>query len=321
MTGGAGAARYVASRLAVGVGTLVVVSMLVFLAIHLVPGGYADVVLSPLAPPRARANLIAQYGLDQPLPVQYVNWAGQLLHGNLGVMMSDGEPVADLLARRLPVTVELTLLSFALAVLVGVPLAVVAGMARSRFASGSSRLGAALSMSTPDFVLGSVLVYLFSRYSLGLPVSGFVPFGEDPVQNLRSMILPALSLGLFGVAIVIRTGRDAVVTAVASPHAAAATARGESTGHIVRHHVLRNAAIPMVTVLAAFVGTLFGGAVIEENLFSLPGMGQAILNAINQRDYAMVQSAVLIAAAAFILVSMLADFAYGVIDPRVAHQE
>ncbi len=293
------------------------VTVLVFGALHLVPGSYADLMLGQFATPAARARLDAAYGLDQPLPVQYLHWLQHAATGDLGASFRSGEPVVRQLGRRLPVTAELAVLSLALSVLVGIPLALVAGMTRGRLARGASRLMGAVAMSVPDFVLGSLLVYLFSRYALGLPIGGYVAFGEDPAQNLRAMLLPALTLSVFGIAIVVRTGRDAVAGVLSSPHVAAAVARGERTGHIVRHHVLRNAAIPVLTVLAVSFGYLLGGAVIVENLFSLPGIGQAVLNAINARDYVMVQGVVLVAASVFIAINMLADVAYGAIDPRV----
>jgi peptide/nickel transport system permease protein len=311
------AGGYVLRRLAAGLATLLVVSIVVFVGLHLVPGGYADVVGGPLATPEAKAKIAADYGLDKPLPVQYVSWLGHALRGDLGASLGSGESVTRQVARRLPVTAELALLALALTVVVGLPLALVAGMAQRRTSREGSRLLGAAAMSTPDFVLGSVLVYLFSRYSLGLRVGGYVPFADDPLQNLRVMALPALTLSVFGIALLVRTGRDAVAAVLSSPHITAATARGESTAHIVGHHVLRNAALPIVTVLATYVGYLMGGAVIVENLFSLPGLGQSVLDGVLGRDYALVQGTVLLAATAFVAINMLADVAYGVIDPRV----
>ncbi len=314
----AGRARYVARRALSAIGTLFVVSLLVFGAIHLVPGSYADIVLGPLSSPHARQALTSQYGLDRPLPVQYLQWLRHVVAGDFGVSLQSGEPVTGLMARRLPVTVELAALSTIFTVVVGIPLALAAGMARRRVSRGIGRLGGAIAMSTPEFVLGSVLVFLFSRYSLGLPVSGYVDLSADPGGNLRAMMLPAMTLSVFGMAVVVRTGRDAVAGVFSAPSVTAAVGRGESLPHIVRHHVLRNASIPVLTVLATYVGYLMGGAVIAETLFSLPGMGQAVLAGIAGRDYAIVQSTVLVGAAAFIAINMLADSAYGVIDPRIA---
>jgi peptide/nickel transport system permease protein len=312
-----GMGTYVAGRLAAGIGTVLVVSVVVFVALHMVPGSYADILTGQTASPQVRAKVVAEYGLGQPLPVQYVKWLGHAVTGDLGASLGTGESVTDQLARRLPVTAELTLLALALTLIVGLPLALLAGMARTRTSRESSRFLGATAMSMPDFVLGSILVYLFSRYALGLRVGGYVPFVDDPAGNLRAMLLPALTLSVFGIAILVRTGRDAVASVLSSPHITAATARGESTAHIVRHHVLRNAAIPVVTVLAIYTGYLMGGAVIVENLFSLPGIGQSVLNGVTNRDYPIVQGTVLLAATAFIAINMLADFAYGAFDPRV----
>lgn len=309
--------RYLAGRLVAGLITLLVVTIVVFGAIHLVPGSYADIAAGPTAPPEARESIAAEYGLDEPLPVQYFEWLRHVAVGDFGVSLGTNAAVSDVLIRRLPVTIELTLLSLILTLLIGVPLAVAAGMGRGRLARGGSRLTGAAAISVPTFVLGSVLVYLFSRYELGLQVGGYVPFTSDPIQNLRSLMLPAITLCVFGIALVIRTGRDSVASVLSQPHVTSAIARGESRWHIVRHHVLRNAAIPVVTVLASYVGYLLGGAVIVENLFSLPGLGQAALLGINGRDYAIVQATVLVAAFAFIAVNMLADFSYRLIDPRM----
>ncbi|GAA0966840.1 ABC transporter permease [Acrocarpospora macrocephala] len=312
-----GGLRYFAGRLVTGAVTLWVVSVLVFSAVHLVPGGYPDIVLGPASSPQVREALRAEFGLDRPLVLQYLEWVRHVLTGDLGTSLGTGEPVSAQLMRRLPVTAELAGLSLALTVLAGVPLALLAGLSRGRFGRGLSRLVGSSAMSVPDFVLGSLLVFLFSRFSLGLPVGGYVPLAEDPVANLRSMALPALTLSVFGLALVVRTGRDAVAATFSSPHIAAALARGERIGQVTRHHVLRNAAIPVLTVLATYAGYLMGGAVIVENLFSLPGVAQAVLNAINGRDYATVQGLVLVAAAVFIAINLLADFAYGVVDPRI----
>jgi peptide/nickel transport system permease protein len=310
--------RYFVGRLLAGLGTLFLVCVLVFGAVHLVPGSYAEIVLGPFSSPEARVALTREFGLDRPLVVQFVEWFRHLLVGDLGASLGTGESVSGQLARRLPVTVELALLALLVTVVVGVPLALAAGLARGRFGRGVSRLVGSSAMSTPDFVLGSLLVFLFSRYSLGLPVGGgYVSPAEDLWGNVAAMVLPSLTLSVFGIALVVRTGRDAVAQVVSLPHVTAALARGEPMGHVVTRHVLRNAAIPVVTVVATFSGYLMGGAVIVENLFSLPGVGQAVLTAINGRDYAVVQGMVLIAAAAFIVINLAADFLYGVVDPRI----
>lgn len=314
--------RYFAGRLVAGLGTLFVVCGLVFGAVHLVPGSYAEIVLGPFSSPVARAALTREFGLDRPLVVQFAEWLRHVLTGDLGTSLGSGESVSGQLARRLPVTAEVAVLSLVPVAVVGLPLALVSGLAQGRTARGVSRLAGSLAMSTPEFVLGSLLVYLFSRYSLGLPVGGgYVSPADDIGQNLAAMVLPALTLSVFGIALVVRTGRDAVGRVVSLPHVTAALARGEGMGHVVRRHVLRNASIPVVTVVATFTGYLMGGAVIVENLFSLPGLGQAVLTAINGRDYAVVQGTVLVAAAVFITINLLADFTYGLLDPRIRAEQ
>ncbi len=204
-----------------------------------------------------------------------------------------------------------------LAILVGIPIGILAGLsADSRFVGALSRAIGAIGMGVPEFVLGTLFVYLFSVYDLGLTVSGYVPFEEDPVTNLRAMALPAITLSVFGMALIARTMRDSVLTMMAEPFITAAVARGESPSQIVRRHVLRNAAIPVVTVIAVYIGYLLGGAVIIELLFSVPGFGRYVLFAIRDRDYAVVQAGVMVAAVAFVGANLLADLTYAIIDPR-----
>jgi peptide/nickel transport system permease protein len=309
--------RFVANRLTTAVLTLFVVTVLVFTAMHLIPGDYAQLFLGPLSTTEARAALTERLGLDEPLPVQFFSWVGQVFTGNLGESFSSGVPTTQLLEERLPVTAELALLALVLTLVVGIPLAIISGTSESRFARGLSRLLGSTAISVPDFVIGGILVFIFSSTRTWLTVGSYVPFSEDPIRNLQSMALPAATLAVFGVAIVARTGRDAIAAARVSPHVLAAIARGESPRHVLFAHMLRNSAIPLVTVIATYVGYLLGGAVIVESLFSIPGVGQALLVAVQQRDYSVVQGIVLIAAAFFILINMLSDLVYGIIDPRV----
>jgi peptide/nickel transport system permease protein len=287
----------------------------VFAAVHAAPGSYADIVLGPTATEEGRAHLAQEFGLDDPLPAQFARWLGAAVQGDLGVSLTTSEPIAEEFARRAPVTVELTLLATLFSVLVGVPLGVLAAL-RSRFA-GLSRATGALAMSTPDFVVGSVLVYLFTRYSLGLTVGEYVPFEDDPLANLRGMALPAITLGVFCSALVMRTTRTAVLGVLSEPYVTAAVARGEAPLTVVRRHLLRNAAIPVVTVVGTNLGYLLGGTVIVETLFSLPGVGSFTVSAIQLRDYGVVLAGTLIAAAAFIVVNLVVDLSYGLIDRRV----
>jgi peptide/nickel transport system permease protein len=227
------------------------------------------------------------------------------------------QPVIDEFIRRAPVTAELSLLTLAMALAVGLPLGVWSALSAQGRGAAVGRVVGAVGASVPEFVLGSALIYVFSRWQLGLRVGGFVPFGESPWGNLKSVVLPTVSLSVFGMALVLRTTRDAVLRVLTEGHILAAVGRGETPWHIVRHHVLRNAAIPVVTVTATYCGFLLGGAVIAEVLFSMPGVGYYVYSALERRDHAVVQAGVLLAAAVFIGLNLLADLAYAVIDPRI----
>jgi len=312
--------RYLLQRVLLASVTLLGVSLLVFLALRFVPGGYADVMLGPFVTPQARATIATRFGLDQPMSVQYFHWLGALLQGDFGVSMVTRKPVIDELLRRAPVTAELAGLSLLLALGVGLPLGVASGVGGAGRRGGVGRIVGALGASVPDFVLGSVLIFVFSVWSLWLRVGGFVPLAEDPVANLRTMILPAVTLGVFGIALILRTTRDAVLRVMTEGHIMTAVARGDRPWTIVRRHVLRNAAIPVVTVAATYFGYLLGGAVIVEVLFSIPGVGFYIYSALENRDYAIVQAGVLAAAAVFVAINMLADTAYALLDPRIGAQ-
>jgi len=309
---------FLAPRLVIAAITMFGVALLVFIALRLLPGGYADVLLGPFATPEARAIIAAQYGLDQSIPVQFFKWLVALLHGDFGMSMVNRRPVLDELLRRAPVTAEIAVLTLVLVLGIGLPLGVASGIASSGSGRGTSgRLVGALGASVPEFVLGSALIFVFSRWSLGLRVGGFVPLTEDPWGNFRSVVLPVASLSVFGIALILRTTRDAVLRVTTEGHVLAAVARGEAPYRIVRDHILRNAAIPIVTVTATYFGFLLGGAVIAEILFSIPGVGYYTFSSLEGRDYAVVQAGVLLASFSFVALSMLADVAYALIDPRI----
>lgn len=299
--------------------TLLGVSVLIFAAVRMMPGGFAQTILGPFATPEQKAELAARYGLDQPVFVQYGHWLSAVARGDFGTSMISREPVASELWARLPVTGELTLFAVALAVLLGVPLGVLTAV-RARPGGGAAvgRLVSGLGVSVPEFVLGSLAVFLFSRYALGLPVGGYVPFAEDPGGNLLSLVLPSAVLSLFAISITARTTRDAVLGVLVEPYVTAAVARGESPWFIVRHHILRNAAAPVVTLTATIAAYLLGGALVVEYVFNLPGIGSYVVQAVARRDYAVVQAGVLLAAAVFIALNVVVDLLVGLIDPRLA---
>jgi peptide/nickel transport system permease protein len=309
---------YLLSRASAALITMLGVSALVFLALRFIPGGYADILLGPFVTPAAREAIAHRYGLDQSPITQYFHWLFALLQGDFGVSMVTRQSIAAEFVRRAPVTLELAIVALFLALVIGLPLGVAAGVGgSSRGRAGASRLIGAIGASVPDFVLGSVLIFVFSVWPLWLRIGGYVPFSEDPVGNARVMLLPAITLSVFGIALTLRTTRDAVLRVMTEGYITFAVARGERPIDIIRLHVLRNAAIPVTTVITTYFGFLLGGAVVVEVLFSIPGIGLFIFNGLMNRDYGIVQGGVLLAAAVFITINMLADVAYTLIDPRV----
>lgn len=310
---------YLIPKFAVMLTTIAGVSVMVFLSLRFIPGGYADILLGPFVTPEARDMIARRYGLHEPVVVQYGHWLLSLLQGDFGVSMVTRQPVLREFLRRAPVTMELSAIALVIALGVGIPLGIAAGTAPAGRARGwIGRLVGAAGVSVPDFVLGSVLIFVFSMWSLWLRVGGYVPFSDDPVANLRAILLPAVTLSVFGIALIVRTTRDAVLRVMTEGHITAAVARGARPIEIIRRHVLRNAAIPVVTVVTTYFGFLLGGAVVVEVLFSIPGIGLYTFNGLQNRDYAIVQTGVLLTATVFIAINMLADILYALIDPRVA---
>lgn len=308
---------FVVRRVLLTIPSLFVMSVVVFLIIRLVPG---DPVRTMLGFRATEANVIevrAQLGLDQPLVRQYLDFVGGILRGDLGVDIVSHESLSTLLAQRLPVTFELTGLAMALAVLVGVPLGIRAatgGRWTNRLTEGFVVLG----ISIPDFWLGILLVLVFAGNLMILPPSGYVPFAEDPIQNLRYMALPVLTLAVGEAAYILRTTRGAMKGVLGRPFVTFLRAKGVSHRRIVYGHALRNAAPSIVTVVGIQVGVLLGGAIIIESLFALPGVGRLLVTAITQRNYPTVQVGVLAIATIFIVVSLVTDLIVAWLDPRVA---
>ncbi|HZH27400.1 MAG TPA: ABC transporter permease [Azospirillaceae bacterium] len=311
-------AGYIGMRLAEALLTLLGIAVLVFIAIRLLPGGYAELVLGNQIEPEARAYLNAKYGLDKPMLEQFWAWLSATAQGNLGTSVVTQRSISDEFLRRAPATIELAALATVIAVLVGIPLGVVSGLgdASPAWRTGGRLIGA-VGASLPEFVLGTILLTVASSWSMGFTQNGFVGLLQDPAANLRAMALPAASLSVFGIALILRTTRDAVRRTTTEPYIITAVARGDPPRRIIRSHILRNASIPVVTVSSTFVGSLLGGAVVAEVLFSIPGVGLYVFNALGNRDFGVVQAGVLMAAAIFVTINMLADIAYAVIDPRI----
>ena len=309
---------HIAARVGMALLTMFGVSLIVFIAMRLLPGGFEMIILGPIQTEEARALITQRFGLDRSLPEQFLAWLGALLSGDFGISMITQTSIADEILRRSGATVQLAAMAIVTALVVGLPLGVAAGLADSaRSVRLGGRLAGALGASTPDFVLGVALVYIFSVWSLGLTVGGYVPFFEDPLANLRAMILPASTLSVVGIALILRTTRESVLTVMTEGYITSAVARGDQPASIVRRHVLRNASLPVLTVATMYLSLLLGGAVIVEILFTVPGVGLYTWNALLNRDYGVTQSAVLIFSGVIVTGNMLVDIAYALLDPRI----
>jgi peptide/nickel transport system permease protein len=306
---------FIIRRLLLTLPTLFVMSVVVFLIIRLVPGDPVRTMLGFRATDANVAQLRHQLGLDQPLISQYLTWLGALLRGDLGQDIVSHAPLTLLLAQRLPVTLELTILSMLLAVVVGVPLGIRAATG-GRWVRGLTEGFVIFGISIPDFWLGIMLVLVFAATMAILPPSGYVPFWGNPFGNLRYMVLPVLTLAVGEAAYILRTTRGAIATVLDRPFITFLRAKGLSHRRIVYGHALRNAGPAIVTVIGIQVGVLLGGAIIIETMFTLPGVGRLIVTGINQRNYPTVQAGVLAIAAMFIFVSLLTDLIVGWLDPR-----
>ena len=308
-------ARTIVRRLLLTIPVIFAMSIFVFLMIHLVPGDPVTTMLGFRATPENVATVRESLGLDQPLVSQYLAWAGGLLRGDFGEDFISHAPVGTLLAQRLPVTIELTLLSMTLAALVGIPLGVRAA-AKPGLVRHATDGFVVAGIAITDFWLGIMLVLLFAGIWQVLPPSGYVPLLEDPVANLRYLALPVLALAFGEAAYILRTTRGAMEEVLGTQYVLFLRARGIPERRIVYRHALRNAAPPIVTVIGIQFGVLLGGAIVIESLFALPGVGRLIVTSIQQRNYTVVQGGVLVVAVLFIFVTLVTDLIVGWLDPR-----
>lgn len=313
--------NYLARRLAAFPLVLLGVSIVVFVAIRLVPGDAITAMLGTeagLLTPQQRESLAVYFGIDQPWPIQYGRWLLGLLHGDLGISVTFGKPVLSVILERFPLTLELALLSMLIALSVGIPAGVYAATRNERPSDLAVRIAAMIGQSTPNFVLALLIIYALSAGFGVLPTMGsFTPLWQDPVQNLGQLILPAITLGFAFAASVTRVSRSAMLDVLSDDYVRTARSKGASARSVVWRHALPNALIPVVTLSGIEFGYLLGGAVIVEQIYALPGLGRMVLEAIQQRDYALVQGAVLFIAFNFMIVNLLVDLAYVALDPRI----
>jgi peptide/nickel transport system permease protein len=311
---------YLAKRILGAVPTLIGVSLLTFLFIRLIPGDAiaARLGTSTALDPVELASLRAYFGLDQPLPVQYWNWLTSILRGDFGYSIRTGRPVLVEIAERLPATLELAAAATAIAVAIGLPLGLLSAMRPNSRIDLAARIGGLVGLSLPSFWLGTLIIVLFSLYLRWLPnTGGYVDFVRDPLGNLALILFPAITLGVALAAATMRMTRSAMLDVLGADYVRTAAAKGLAPPLIVRRHVLKNGLIVVVTLLGIQVGQLLGGAVVVEEIFSIPGVGRMLLTAIVQRDYALVQGGVLAIAVLFVAVNIVVDLLYGYLDPRI----
>ena len=312
--------KYLLGRCLASVPVLLGVSLFTFLLVRLVPGDPIQIMLGP-DPSAGAGNRVEEirrlYGLDRPWPVQYVEWLGTLATGSLGSSLRTGLPVGESIVQRLPVTLELTLLALVIGFVIGLPLAVLAAQKRGRWLDATLSALVLFGISMPGFWLATLLVLLFALNLRWLPSIGYTPLNENPLENLRRMVLPALSLGVAFGATTMRFTRSSLLEVFNQDYIRTARAKGVRERLVVVRHAFKNALIPVVTVTGIQVGRLLGGTVIIEQIFALPGIGRYIFDAISQRDYPVIQGTVLFFTLAFILVNLSVDVLYGMLDPRI----
>jgi peptide/nickel transport system permease protein len=312
--------RYVAQRLLLLIPVLFVISVAVFSLMHLIPGDPAQVVLGfENTDPAQLAAVRRDLGLDRPVYVQYGRWLGRVLAGNLGTSVRTGRSIGDLVLEALPFTLELAIYAVVLAVLIAIPVGTMAGTTSSRLADGAMQTLTLLGLSLPAFWVGAMFILLFSVHLRWFPVLTFPSLLDAPLANLRGFFLPALTLAVPNAAAIARMVRSSLVTVRGEEYIKVARAKGLSEGHVVRKHMLKNALVPVVTLIGIVAGYLLGGSIVVEQVFAIPGVGRMGLQAIVQRDYPVLQAVVLVVTALFVLVNLLVDLIYVFLDPRIRY--
>jgi peptide/nickel transport system permease protein len=306
-----------ARRAAASVAVLAVVSVVVFVAGHKLPGDPVSALLAQQGTAQTEAALRDRYGLDDPLYVQYWHWLGQLAHGNLGTSVSTGTDVTSTVLSRLPITLELAFLSLLVAFVIGVGAGVLAAVRKGRAADRIAGLFGLLGLSIPSFWLGIVLILLLSIKVRVFPAAGFVPVTESLGQNLYHMALPALVLGAGFAAVIMRQMRSAMLGSLGADYIRTARSKGLSEFRVVLVHAARNSLLTVSTILGLQLGALISGAVVTEQIFSIPGFGKLIVDAVTGRDYALVQAVALVTAVGYLVANLLVDLTYALLNPRI----
>ena len=313
---------YILKRALFMIPTLTGISIGIFLMVRLLPGDIIDVLLGGdlSASPEVKERAREQLGLNGSYPEQYWRWISGILHGDFGFSYRNTQPVSEILLNALPITLELVFLGLLIAVVVGLPLGVISAVKRDSKHDYVARVGGLVGVSIPNFWLATLLLLFTSRVLGWVPPLTYISFFDDPVANLSQFILPAIAISVFTLAIVMRMVRATMLEVLGQDYVRTARAKGVKRRVVVSRHALRNALIPVVTVIGFEVGILMGGSAIVEIIFGLPGLGNTLINAIFNRDYPVVQAATMLLAFTFIFFNLLVDLLYGVLDPRISQE-
>lgn len=310
---------FIISRLLSTVVVMAIVAVFIFLLLHLSPGDPAAIIVGDSASPAQIDAVRKQLGLDDPLAVQFVRWIRGVLTGDLGISIFSHEPVNKLIGQRIEPTVSLAVTTLLLAVIIAVSFGVLAAWKVGTWVDRFVMVLSVLSFSVPVFVVGYLLIYVFSIKLGWLPVQGYVPLEGGVLVWARHLVLPSIALGLAYVALIARITRTAMLDVLSEDYIRTARAKGVATGPVLMKHALKNAGLPIVTVIGIGVALLIGGVVITETVFNIPGVGRLVVDAISQRDYPIIQGVTLLFSGIYVIVNLLVDLSYTLLDPRIRY--
>ncbi len=306
-------------RLMAMIPVLVLVTFGVFSLIHLTPGDPIDAMMSESYDPQTKERLRHDLGLDQPIHMQYLTWIGRVLQGDFGRSIRDNQPVIENVTGRIRVSLQLALFAMAISLAVAFPIGILSAVHRNSSVDGFGTTFALFGICMPNFLIALLLIYLFGVTLHWLPISGYVDPKENLLDGIKSLTLPAITLGLALAAVVTRTLRSSLLETLSEDYVRTARAKGLSEQLVIRRHALKNGLIPVVTILGLQLGALVGGAVITEYVFALPGVGRLVVDSIFSRDYPLVQGVILLIAIGFVLSNLVVDIVYGWLDPRIRY--
>ena len=310
-------AEFLVRRVAISIVTLFVITIVVFTGVRMIPGDPARVMAGTDADEAGLAEVREKYGLNDPIPVQYARWLALAVRGDLGESIRTRESVLLTVRRKLPITFQLACFAILIAIAIAIPVGVLSAFRRNTVWDYVANALSLCGLSVPSFWLGIMLILFFSVRLGWLPASGFVPFFEDPVANLQRMAMPAIVLGTALAAVLMRQTRNSMIEVLSADYIRTAYSKGLAARAVIFRHAIRNGLIPVVTILGLQMGALISGAVVTEQIFVVPGFGRLIVEAVFTRDYPLVQGVVLITATSYVLINLLVDVSYLLLDPRI----